>query len=654
MQGALFPPASGWRPPRVSDLPSWDGAARVSIDTETRDPDLEALGPGVRRPGSYIVGVSFAIEDGPKHYLPLRHEGGDNVDDPTQAILYLRDNAAAYRKTVVGANLGYDLDFLAEEGIVFPGVEWFRDVLLCDPLIYELHNSYSLDNVAKRRGFEGKDEALLTEAAAAHSWSGRKAIKKNLWRLPARYVGPYAEGDAEQPLLVSRAQEREVEADDLWGVYNLECKLLPVLVKVRRRGVRVDLDKLAQIEQWTVARERKLLEEVFRLTGVRIKLGDSTNSGAVAPALQFIGVDVPLTPKTKKPSVDKFLLAGIDHPVARSLEMARKVNKLRTTFAASVRNHMTNGRIHCTLNQTVRDADEDSDSDDPDQVGAAYGRLSCEHPNMQQQPSRDEFAKDWRSIYLAERGDLWASCDYSQQEPRWTTHFAEELNLPRAREAAERYRNDPTTDNHQMMSDMTGAPRKAAKEIYLGLCYGMGGPKLCGKLKLPTRYMVRLGRQVAVADSAEGQALSEMGGRRYLAAGEEAQALLDKFDQGAPFIKKLAKRCEDRAKAKGYIRTISGRRCHFPKDEAGNYDWTHKALNRLIQGSSGDQTKESMVALDREGFDIILQVHDEVPMSVGTEEEAHQGAAIMRDIVPCRVPMRVDVEVGTSWGGSMG
>lgn len=655
MQGALFPPAATWRPPTADQLFPWAGASRVSVDVETKDPELRkggpggrGLGPGVRRPGCHMVGFSLAVEDGPRLYVPLRHQGGDNVADPDAALRYLRDQAREFDGYLVGCNLGYDLDWLAQEGVEFPKVKRFRDIQVADPLIDELQRSYSMDSIAQRWGVEPKDEVLLREAAAAH----RLDPKQDLWRLPARFVGAYAEGDADRPLRILRRQERAIEEQELEQVWDLESRLLPVLVRMRRRGIRVHEGRLGEIERMTLLQEAEALAEVRAATGVRLQVGDVWSAEAIAPCLTHLGVQVPLTPKTRKPSVDKFLLASVKHPVARALERARKVNKLRTTFAASVRAHLTAGRIHCVLNQ-LRKTEEGSEEDEGDEKGAAYGRLSCEHPNMQQQPARDEFARVWRSIYLPEEGQLWNANDFSQQEPRWTIHYAEELGLPRAFDAAEKYRRDPSTDNHQMMADMAQIKRKPAKEIFLGLVYGMGGPKLCGKLGLPTRYLVRLGREVEPYDTPRGKALAAEGGQRFLAAGEEAQALLDKFDRELPFLRKLAKAAERKAKSAGFVRTAGGRRCRFPKDLDGNFDWCHKALNRVIQGSSADQTKLSVVLLDEAGFWMMLQVHDEVANSVETEAEGLRAAEIMRDCMPMRVPSKVDAEFGPSWGESM-
>lgn len=642
----LLMPSSNWKAPDISTLPSWENAKRVCIDVETRDPTLKELGIGVRRQG-YVVGVSFTIEDGPTAYLPIRHEGGDNLPED-QVLRYLRDNAKIFKGDVVGANLSYDLDYLWQEDIHFPNKKFFRDIQIADPLIYELHQSYSLQNIALRYGFLGKDQTLLEEAARDFNADP----KKDLWRMPARFVGPYAEADTKQPLLVLRKQERIIDEKDLWDIYNLESEVLPVLVKMRRRGVRIDEEKLAEIEKWSYNEEAKALSLVKNETGAHIAVGDVWKADALIGALTAIGIKLDKVTATGKLSVGKDVLAGIDHPVAKALSWARKTNKLRTTFAGSVRDYMVNGRIHCTYNQMAREDDKG------EQKGARYGRLSCVDPNLQQQPSKDEFAKMWRSIYLPEENNLWASCDYSQQEPRWTTHYAASCNLPLADVAAKAYHDDPLLDNHKFMAELTKLPRSQAKNLYLGLCYGEGGAKLSRDLGLPTRWAMAYGkpRSVEFFNSKEEatKKRKDLGeGYIYEAAGEEGQEIINTFDSRAPFIRQLAKRCEQRAKENGHIITGGGRKLNFPEKDDGSYDWTHKALNRLIQGTSADQTKKALVALDAEGYFIQLQVHDEITASVKSREEAEGIAEIMRTVMPAKVPFRVDVEIGDSWGGSM-
>jgi DNA polymerase I-like protein with 3'-5' exonuclease and polymerase domains len=670
MQLPLITPEGNWRPPRLADLPQdWNAVKRIGFDTETRDEELKKMGCGARRPGCYMVGFSVALEYGPSFYVPLRHDGGDNVEDPEQALAYLRHQTKNFRGQVVGANIQYDLDYLAEEGGWFDQAEYIRDVQIADPLIYELHMSYSLQNIAERFSLPGKDQSLLAEAARAYGVDP----KGGLWRLPARYVGPYAEQDAQLPLQLLRLQERRIDALDLWNIYNLESQVTPVLVKMRRRGVLVNYDHLVKMEDWARGEEKVSLDFVERETGYQVGVGNVWKAEAMAEPLKRMGIEVPVTAQGSD-SIDKDFLSGIKHPVAQALARARKVNKLRTTFGASVRRYMINGRIHCTFNQIAVD-----DGTGGGMKGARYGRLSCVDPNLQQQPSRDEFAKDWRKVYIPEPGQLWASNDYSQQEPRWTTHFAavypfeDSWVSEAANRAAQVYIDDPNADNHDTMTRIVYGDafvasadkatykraRSNCKLIYLGLCYGEGGAKLCDDLGYPTRWSAayKNGRERVVEyydREEEARAVQqEKGAFVWRSAGEEGQRILDQFNENAPFIGKLAKAAEAIAKVKGEVKTIMGRRLHFPQ-QADGYQWTHKALNRVIQGSSADQTKKALVEIDRAGHFIQLQVHDEITASVEDESEARAIAEIMRNCVPAKVPFKVDTECGSSWGDSMG
>lgn len=633
------------------DIPSWHGAKRVALDIETCDPNLKTHGPSVRT-GGFICGISFAIQGGPKHYLPMRHAGGDNLP-AEQVLAYIKNQCATFDGDITGANLAYDLDYLLHAGVRFPRAK-FRDVQIAEALIWEHHQSYSLDNIAKRRGFPGKDETLLIEAAKAHGFDP----KQDLWKLPARYVGPYAEQDAALCLDILAQQEGQLAEQDLHQVWDLETRVLPILIKMKQRGVRINTDQLEKVVAWANQEELKAQKFIKDQTGVFVSRLDQAEH--VLPVLQHLGIATGLTSKGKA-QVDKFLLAGAKHPVTDAILRGRKVGKLRDTFAHSIYHYMVNGRIHCTFNQLPREAEDGSGV-----VGARSGRLSCTDPNLQQQPARDEFAAMWRSIYIPEEGCEWGALDYSQQEPRWTTHYAASSPIKSrdiAKKAAQAYHDDPKIDNHQFMADLTGLPRKFAKNLYLGLCYGEGGAKLCRDLGMEPKWACRRtqGRDVVfeLFDSrADALAQKMIHGhswnyRVFETANEEAKAIIDTFNSRAPFIKELAQLAEAKAKTYGYIRTFGGRRCRFPQLENGDYDWTYKALNRIIQGSSADQVKTAIVMIDEampETF-LQLQVHDELDGSFRSRSEAEAVADIMRNCVPnTAVPFRVDVELGPSWG----
>jgi DNA polymerase I-like protein with 3'-5' exonuclease and polymerase domains len=671
LQMSFFTPESTWRPPSLSDLPSWKDAKRIAIDCETKDPSLgNKMGSGSLRDGK-TVGWSFSIEGGPAFYLPYGHEGGDNLDE-VQVKRYLSEQIKHFEGEYVGANLAYDMDYGYSDNFEWNKNAKFRDIQIADPLIYELHMNYSLKAIGERYGIEAKHEILLIEAAKSFGLD----FKKGLWRLPARFVGQYAEQDSVSPLEILKKQEEKIDKEGLREIWDLETRTLPALVRMRRRGVLINFDKLQQIENWAETEEMKALDFIKRTTGVKIGFGEVWKPDALAPALEAIGVRLKKT-STGAPQIDRFLLGGNDDPVCEAILRARKVNKLRTTFAQSIRKHSVNGRLHCTFRQIAQEDEEG------DQKGVRYGRLSATDPNMQQQPSPDrdpEIAGEWRKIFIPEHGQIWGCNDYSQQEPRWTTHFAAVMDLPRAREAARRYQENPDTDNHEMMvrlirgdkwTDwaMKESPKEFKvergydKNIFLGLCYGEGGPKLCRDIKQPTRWMYTVGygdlkHTEYFEDQASAMAYRMEMQKGYIreVAGEHGQEILDKFDREVPYVRKLSKAASDRANSVGYVRTIFNRRLNFERREDGTYDYTHKALNRVIQGSSADQTKLALCELDDAGYFIQLQVHDEMDGSFSSVEEAKEVGRIMKDCAVEKfsgtiwVPFKVDTEVGPSWG----
>ena len=632
----LFLPDSPWRPPEMVDMVSWQGARRVAVDVETYDPHLKETGPSVRT-GGHLAGIGFAIDGGPKHYLPFRHEHGDNLDE-AQVLRYFKDQFKIFDGEVVGANLAYDLDWLWEAGVDMPMVKAFRDVLIAEPCINENKFFYSLDSVSKDWIGDQKDKTLMLEAARSYGMKKDSELGAYIHLLPARFVGLYGEQDVALPLRVLELQEREIEAQGIRGVWDLESEVLPVLVRMRRRGVAVDEQRLLEVEVRCSQERREASDLITRESGVAVGPDDAMKKGLLVEALRAVGHNI-----TADDSVDKHYIARHEDSceVVAALGRLRKWDTLRKLSIDPVKSHLVNGRIHCSFNQMAADKDGGRGV-----KGARYGRLSCEHVNMQQQPARDEeIGPLWRRIYMPDEGGLWAACDYSQQDPRVLIHWAEtlaEMGLPDwpmkgAREAAQRYRDDPATDNHQMVADLAGIDRKPAKILFLGIIYGMGQEKLCNDLGLPMK-IITLQR-------------GPRKGHKMKVAGPEAEGMLNKLHTELPFLKEMERLCAERASERGYITTLSGRRCRFKMGDDGlNYWGTQKALNRLVQGSSADQTKRALVEVDRAGHNLQLQVHDELDLTVASREEAEEVGRIMRECVPLRVPAKVDVEVGPSWG----
>lgn len=616
-------PATSWKPPIVGRLPLWRDAKRICIDVETKDPQLKTLGPGVRRAGSEVVGIAFAIEDGDAFYLPVAHHGGDNCNGDVWG--YLRDQAKDFNGTLVGANINYDLDWLEQNRVALLGKR-VMDVQVADPLIDELQLNYNLNTLCERYGLPGKDEKVLREAATAY----RVDPKKELWKLPARFVGRYAEIDATRPLQVLRRQEAIIEKEGLSQIWELEQKVTPILVKMRRRGVRIDVAHLEAVERMALMREAQHLAEVKRQTGVEIPVGDVWKNEVLAHALKAVGITTPVTPKTKKASIDKDFLAKFAGKTGKEILRAREWNKLRTTFVAQVKRALIGDRVHCTFNQLKSNDDEGGGR------GVRYGRFSSSDFNIQQQPVRhDEFGEMWRQVFIADEGAQWACSDWSQQEPRIGVHYAEKLGLPGAQEFADEYRRNPSLDIHQKLADLSSIERKIVKNFVNGRLYGMGDAKLCRSIGKPTMVV-------------EKRIRGEL--QEVEVPGPEGQAIIDQFNHFAPWIAGLTREAARAAEKNGCVWTILRRCCHFPRARDGSFMFVHKAFNRVGQGSAADQMKATLVAADAEAIPVQMAVHDEFDFSFTDIKQAKRLKELQMTVVKFTVPMKVDLEVGPSWG----
>lgn len=657
----LFGTPSEWKAPSLSDLPDWSRGNEVGLDLEFEDPTLRTLGCGARR-GAKISGISFAMRGTKGWYLPIRHCQG-NVSNPENAVRYVNDMVTNFKGKVLGANITGDLDILAYEKM--GGVDGIRfnynqvriyDVLTLDAIIYELHFSYSLQSVGNRRKIDSKDKDLLRQAAKDYGYSVDSAgWEACIGKLPAKFVGQYAENDASTIFPIFDQQWAEIKEQGLVEAAERSSDMLVLLLKLRQRGVAINFDKLDEVEKFAAEEEQKALDQIKHQTGVDIGFGQCMAASRVAPALTALGIELPETSQGQ-PSVTKEVLAGIDHPVAKLIRECREANKIRSTFCSSIRRYETGGRIHTTFRQIVGASDKN------EKTGAAFGRLSSVNPNLQQQPSRGKFAKKWRSIYTADPGGQWLSADYSAVEPRWLCHFVELLGLPGGTALGDEYRNNPRVDPHSAMaslvygSDFTEDQRKQAKVMVLGVTYGMGGAKLSKMhLNLPTRWLVQGGREKHYFET-RGEALvfrMKQRGKWEIreVAGEEGQQVMDQFHTKAPFIKEFARKVIEKVEATGVLVLLGGRKIHFPIDDKGNWDWAFKSPNRVIQGTAGAHLAIAMLEVERmfPGF-IQLTIHDELCGTCPDLKTAKLIGQCMEEVVKAKVPFRSELEWGPNWG----
>ncbi len=614
---SMFPRVSDWVPAQT--FPNLSPATEIAIDLETCDPNMESMGPGWPRRDGYIVGFAVAV-DGWAGYFPVAHGGGGNLDRRL-VERWVKDVLATPADKIMH-NAAYDLGWLRASGFEVNGRVF--DTMLAAPLLDENRFSYALNSLGFDYLKEVKSEQGLKESAQDFGVHP----KKELWKLPAMHVGEYAEQDAALTLKLWHHFKALLQRDEVQSIFELETEVLPVLVDITLKGIRFNREECERQVEEMRRKEQDILKYIKNQAGVKV---DIWAAASIAQAFDKLSIQYPRTAQGA-PSFTKSFLDTHDHPMAKMIVEARELNKTHGTFLEPYLKHSAaDGRIHTHFNQ-MRNEDG----------GTVTGRLSAANPNLQQVPARHEVIGPLvRGLFLPEEGQLWAANDFSSQEPRLLVHYATLLDLPGAEKMAQAYRDDPNTDFHQMVADMAGIKRKAAKTIGLGLMYGMGKQKLANSLELPL---------------------------------DEASELIATFHQKVPFLRgtvdAVMRRIEHPASG-GAIRTLLGRKCRFPLWEP--VEWgvnkalpyeqaiieygrrikragTYKGLNRLIQGSAADQTKAGMVALAKAGFDIRLQVHDEIALSVRDRDEAVEASRIMANAVTLEVPSRVDVEVGPSWG----
>lgn len=636
-QQPLFATPSDWLTP--TELPyEIFNAPVIGLDTETKDPDLTTKGPSWFRGGFEVAGFSLAWGDR-DIYLPIGHHGGGNMDK-AQVVGFIKELLQKFTGTLVLANAFYDLGALRTLGIELNYDQMkVRDVQMLEALIDEHKLRYNLDSIGTTYGLQNKDEKLLREAAANYGIDP----KSEMYLLHAKYVGTYAARDASLTLEAYHKQMVQVQLQGLEKVVELEHSILPLLLEMRWRGVRVDVSKAEELYNRFMLQEKEYTKQIQNITGRPI---DIWSADSCAVACDAVGLSYKTT-STGKPSFEDDWLAHHVHDVPQLISKARKQYKAGNSFCKGmVLDHADkNGYVHASFNPLRSD-----------EGGTVSGRFSSSSPNLQQVPARDpEMNNLIRGLFLPEPGELWCAADYSQQEPRLTVHYAAINGCRAAEEAVQQYNDNPDTDYHQMVADFAGIERKKAKAINLGLAYGMGGAKLARSLGLPT----------IMKDN-------KYSGKKYEAAGPEAQAILDKYNNAVPFIKQLSGVYMGQADRDGYITTISGRRCRFPYYEPRNGGraylykeagaqfgfenikraFTYTALNRKIQGGSADMIKIALRNLYREGYVPKVTVHDENGLSVKSPTEARRIAEIMRDCVQLKVPLKVDVDIGNSWGAA--
>ena len=635
------------QPTEYPDLRSYD---EISIDLETRDPNLKSKGSGAVTGNGEVVGIAVATFND-KWYFPIAHGEGPNMNR-AKTLEWFKDICEC-PATKIFHNAMYDVCWIRNLGIKINGL--IVDTMIACSVLDENRFAYTLNALSWHYLNEGKNEKALNEAAKSRGLDP----KAEMWKLPASEVGAYAEKDAELTFKLWQHVKKLLVEDDCEDIFNLETDLFPCLVDMRFLGVRVDVTRANQLKKELTTQEERLIHQVKIETGVETQIWAARS---IQKVFEHLKLPFEKTVKTGAPSFTKNFLSNHEHPVIKMIAEARKINKVNTTFIDTILRHEHNGRIHAEINQ-IR-------SDDG---GTVTGRFSYSNPNLQQIPAKDPNTGPLiRSLFLPEEGCKWGTFDYSQQEPRLVTEYALRFGLASVNKIADAYDTDPKADFHQTVADMAKIPRGQAKVINLGLFYGMGKAKLEAELGVSK---------------------------------DKAKELFDTYHGKVPFVKQLTNQLMSAAQDQGRIKTILNRKCRFPKyepilkgsdwgrfvpaqdhermlelqamgefmkDEEGEFikdkdgnkqknywhenghrrAFTYKALNKLIQGSAADMTKKAMLELYKEGITPHIQIHDELDISIpiGENDNSKDIIKIMETAVKLQIPNKVDYESGPNWG----
>jgi DNA polymerase I-like protein with 3'-5' exonuclease and polymerase domains len=603
------------------NYPDLKGYKYIAIDLETKDPDLKSRGSGAIIGNGNIVGIAVAVE-GWSAYYPIAHEGGGNLEK--DKVMDWIKQVCANDNVKIFHNAMYDVCWLRAAGVQING--HIVDTMVMSSLIDENRLAYTLNSISFEYLGEVKDEKALTEAA--QSWGIDP--KSEMYKLPAMYVGNYAEKDAKLTLELFKVLSREIQKQSLQNIFDIETQLFPCLTDMKFKGVRVDVEKARLLKQKLTSQEQEILLKVKQETGIEPQIWAARS---IATVFDKLGLHYERTEKSSAPSFTKNFLQEHKHPIVQMIAKAREINKAHTTFIDTILKFTHKGRIHADINP-IRS----------DQGGTVTGRFSYANPNLQQIPARNkELGPMIRSLFLPEIDHKWGCFDYSQQEPRLVVHYAattEPICFDESvTKIVEKFKNN-SVDFHKTVADMAGISRDQAKTINLGLFYGMGKAKLQAELGLNTK--------------------------------EEAEVLFNQYHNNVPFVKELMNKTSQFAQTSGSIGTLLGRRCRFNKWEPATFGMhtamsfeeaertygrgrirramTYKALNKLIQGSAADMTKKAMLDLYKEGIIPHIQIHDELDISVKDDNHAKKIVEIMEGAVTLAIPNKVDYESGETWG----
>ena len=576
-------------------------AKLIAVDTETTSLQCH---------NAELVGLSFAVQEGEGWYVPIAHRSSDLLS-PTPKQLDKHTILSALtpiledeHKTKCGHNLKYDSQVLRRAGITLRGIA--ADSMLL-AYVDEAGQSAKMDNVAKK---------YLDHDCIAYEDVAGKGAKKITFDLVAIDIAaPYASEDAEVTLRLTNTLQEKLASlaarhDDI------ELPLSAVLADMEWVGAHIDASALATLSEQFGTRIRALESQIHTAAGEEFNINSPKQLGVLL--FETLGIEGGKKTKSGQWATGQEVLEKFadDHEVPRLILEVRGLSKLKSTYSDALPKliHPQTGRVHTSYNQAV----------------TTTGRLSSSDPNLQNIPIRTAEGREIRKAFIAEEGNILIAADYSQIELRLMAHFSQDANLMQAfADGRDIHAATAAAVNQVALADVTGEMRRRAKVINFGILYGMSA--------------FGLAKQLNVSRS-------------------EAKLFIEAYFEQFPTVQSFMDKTLIKAREQGYVETLLGHRMYVPDINSSNgmrkaYA-ERTAVNAPLQGSAADIIKVAMINLHQRLQEeapeakMILQVHDELIVECPANQTDTVTKIIretMQSAAELRVPLIVDIGMGTSW-----
>ncbi len=560
--------------------------------------DIEATG---RDPlDDTIVGIALCKEKGKSYYVPVRHTGPCNIQDALSTLMPVLEDPAVAK---VGHNLKYDMLMLRQEGIHVQGMLY--DTMVASYLLNPAKPDHSLQDAAvehlahKKRPFT---EVLGKRASFAE--------------VPIEEATQYAAEDAELAMELKDILFDKLQSAGLQRIYfEIEMPLIYILTDMEETGIKINRERTEELSKELDRELEELQSKIYILAGSTFNINSPRQLGKVL----FDDLGLKPMKKTKtgfSTSMDVLEELSKSHELPREILNYRSFYKLKTTYTDALPKliNARTGRIHTSFNQTV----------------TSTGRLSSSDPNLQNIPIRGEWGTKIREIFIADKGHMLVSADYSQIELRILAHMSEDESLIDAFKK--------NIDVHtRTASEIFGVPleavtsdmRRAAKVVNFGIVYGMSAYGLSDALSISPK---------------------------------EAAVYIENYFKKHDGVKRFMEHTIQIARQKGYVTTLLGRIRPLPEITSTNAAIRQQAerlaINTPVQGTAADLIKIAMVRVSKAlqarnlSTKMLLQIHDELLFEVPENEidEIQELIALeMEAALDLSVPLKVEFGRGNNW-----